>query len=265
MTYYIDSHCHLLYNIQNKLDVLNKINQAKTFNIQKFFCICDIGEEIEKLEIISEITQENHDVFFTLGLHPTNIHNISLEKMYRIFDNFKNLIVAIGEIGIDLFQNINSLESQTFFLKEQITLAKILNKPIIIHSRNCEIEEILNLIQGTNIKFLFHCFTYDYINLEKIIKLDGFISFAGMITYKNAKNIYKNPHLIEAIRNCPLNKLIIETDMPFLSPNSHRGKENRVEYIIETYEEISKIKGISIIDLQLAVIKNIQNFFQITF
>lgn len=265
MSYYIDSHCHVLYRSNSKLELINNIKIAESFNIKKIFCIGDLDEKIEKLEWLQEISQENKNIFFSVGLHPTNLQNLQFDKMLTIYDKFKDSMLALGEIGLDGYKNPNSLEDQLRFLKEQINFAKIFNKPIIIHTRECEIDPILDLIRGTNLKFLFHCFTYNTVNLEKIINLGGFVGFAGMVTHKNNKNIYKNLDLIETVKNCPISQMLIETDMPFISPNSKRGQENRIEYIIETYKEISKIKSISISDLQLVMIKNMQNFYNITF
>lgn len=233
----IDSHCHLQSVKKIKLEgitgILNlfDLEDYTSHNIlaKKFF-----NKQSLDLQVKS---------FTGLGLHPLNCGKYDL----KILDKYLDFVDVLGEIGLDYSRGFD--ENQQKLLEYQISKAN--GKPIIIHARDCDPRDILNVIQGT---FVFHCFNYGKKEMEWIVNKGGYISFSGIITFKNMDK------LIEAAYYTPLDRILVETDAPFLSPVPYRGKENNPSNIIHTYQFIAKIKNICVNQFISIVEENFYRF-----
>ena len=231
----IDSHCHLDHEplLENLIDV---INRAKEIGITKLLTICTTLESFEK---IKTIVKKDKMIYGTYGIHPHETENNQVDKqgiIKAVKDNAK--IIGIGETGLDFFYNHSNKVRQINSFKAHIEASIELNRPVIIHSRNAEREtfDILNLYKSDNLKILMHCFTGSLEFSKKLLTLNAFFSASGIITFKNSIDLQ------DTFKNIPLEKLLIETDSPFLAPIPMRGKKNEPSFIKYTLEKLSILK-----------------------
>ena len=238
----IDSHCHLDHEpLFSDLD--NVIKRSKDIGIKKILTICTTLNSYKK---IIEIVKKDEIIYGTFGIHPheTSDNPVTSELIKSNINNNKK-IIGIGETGLDFYYNNSKKEDQIISFKEHIKASIDLNIPLIVHSRNSEVEtfEILKDYKKDNLKILMHCFTGSKKFSDKLLNLNAYFSASGIITFKNSIDIQETFKLI------PLDKLLIETDSPFLSPIPNRGKKNEPSFIKYTAEKLAILKDISIDDL----------------
>jgi TatD DNase family protein len=233
----IDSHCHLDYTkIYSQLD--DVVNRAIENDVKLLLTICTTLESYNKIKII---INKYTNIYGTFGIHPHETNNYKEISSKAIIDykNQDKKIIAIGETGLDFFYNHSDKEIQKKIFTQHIIAAEKLNIPLIVHSRNAEIEtfEILNkYMKNKKLKVIIHCFTGSKAFAEKLIKIGCYISVSGIITFKKSKE------LSETISGVPIDKLLVETDSPYLAPEPNRGKDNEPSYITHTVEKLSVIK-----------------------
>ena len=247
-----DSHCHLDYpELYDQLDSV--IKRAESNQIKYLLTICTTLESFEKIKLI--IKKYRH-IYATFGIHPhesRKYSHIDSKFILNLTQKYKK-VIGIGETGLDFYYNHSDKKDQKRSFIEHISAARELNIPLIVHSRNAEIEtfEILKSEgRDSNLKVLIHCFTGTTTFAKKLIDLNCYISVSGIITFKNSKV------LADAISYIPLEKLLVETDSPYLTPSPYRGKTNEPSYIIHTVERLSQIKKVS----KESVITNTTNNF----
>ena len=214
----IDSHCHLDHEpLLSNLDEV--IKRSKEVGITKILTICTT---LKSFSSIKEIIKKDKIIFGTFGIHPHEAKNDKINSDLIISEvNNNKKIIGIGETGLDFFYNHSDKKDQCKSLEEHIKAAIELKIPLIIHSRNAENEtfEIFNEYKDYNLKILMHCFTGSKEFAKKLLDLNAFFSASGIITFK------KSIELQETFKLIPLNKLLIETDSPFLAPEPNRGKK----------------------------------------
>ncbi len=246
----IDSHAHLDFkHFENNLhDVIQRAYENGVTNI------ISISTKLSELEKTIKISDDFKNVWFSVGIHP---HEAEKEKdacnLNKILDFANNKkCVAIGEAGLDFYYNYASSLAQKVSFKTQIEASRQLNLPIIIHSRDAD-DDLYEILQEEMINGKFngvlHCFSSGRDLAIKSIELGLFISFSGILTFKNAINLQKLAYEI------PLEKILIETDSPFLSPVPLRGKVNEPSNTIYVLKKLSEIRGIPIKELS-KIIKN---------
>ena len=232
----IDSHCHLDHEPlhENLNDV---IKRSKEVGITKLLTICTT---IESFDRIKNIIKKDPMIYGTFGIHPhETAESILIDKSYIIEQIIQNeRIIGIGETGLDFFYNHSNKERQIDSFKAHIEASIELNVPIIIHSRNAENEtyKILKSYEPKKLKILMHCFTGSLNFANQLLELDAFFSASGIITFKNSLDLQ------DTFKNIPLEKLLIETDSPFLAPIPMRGKKNEPSFIKYTLEKLSILK-----------------------
>ena len=252
---FIDSHCHLTYEplLSNIDDVI--IN-CKINDIVKLLTIStDLQTSKESIVIADKYDQ----VFCTIGMHPN-----SSEKEFSKFNNLKVIskqskkIVGIGETGLDYYKFKSNKNIQIDAFLKHIDLADQLKIPVIVHNRDAD-DDLINIISDNvrkkSINFLIHCFTGSLEMVKKLLDLNCFISFSGIVTFK------KSDDLRNVVKYVPIDRMMIETDSPFLSPEPFRGKSNNplmVKYVAKT---IAELKQISINDIAKKTTYNFNNFF----
>ena len=251
----VDSHCHLDYpNLFNQLD--DVVKRAELNQVKYLLTICTTLNSFNKIKLI---IKKYNNIYGTFGIHPhetKDFLNVDCQFILNLKKKYKK-IIGIGETGLDYYYNHSDKEVQKNSFVEHIRAASELNIPVIVHSRNAEIDtyEILKREKkDSNLKVLIHCFSGSMDFAKKLIDLNCFISVSGIITFKNSSD------LIDAVNAIPINNLLVETDSPYITPSPNRGKSNEPSYIIHTVEKLSQIKNISTKDVMKITS---DNFFKI--
>ena len=250
----IDSHCHLDHEplYENLSDV---ISRSKNIGITKLLTICTT---LESFENIKTIVKKDQMIYGTYGIHPHETATNKVDKQTIIRSiNENEKIIGIGETGLDFFYNHSDRDKQINSFKAHIEASIELDKPIIIHSREAEKEtfEILNSYKNKNLKILMHCFTGSLEFSKKLLTLDAFFSASGIITFKNSTELQNT------FKTIPLEKLLVETDSPFLAPIPMRGKKNEPSFIKYTLEKLSLIKETSVEKMSKITTENFNKLF----
>ena len=252
MTSFVDSHCHINFPelYQNIDSILSKMSSNKVTH-----ALC-VSVTLDKLPDIFKIANTYAHIFASVGVHPDyeDIKEPSVEELCRLAK--ENKVVAIGETGLDYFRVQGDLTWQRDRFRTHIKAAIQSNLPLIIHTRNAA-EDTLKIMreEGANqVGGVMHCFTESLDVALEAIKLNFYISFSGIVTFKNATD------LKEVVKAIPLDRILIETDSPYLAPVPYRGKINDPSNVIHVAEEIAKLKNISVEEVG-QITK--QNFFKL--
>ena len=250
----IDSHCHLDHVplFDNLNDILNR---SKEVGIKKLLTICTTLESFKNIENILTIDDM---IYGTFGIHPHETENNDVSKITIIESIKKNpKLIGVGETGLDFYYNHSKKNKQIDSFKKHIEAAIEINLPIIVHSRNAEEEtfNILNEYKKHKPKILMHCFTGTYKFYKKMEELDSYFSASGIITF-NSSNDLQN-----TFSKIPNNKLLVETDSPFLAPIPMRGKKNEPSFIKYTLKKLADIKNIDVSEMVSLTTKNFNNLF----
>ena len=238
----IDSHCHLDHEPLFS-DLSNVLKRSKNVGIKK---LLTISTSFESFSRIKDIVNKDEIIYGTVGIHPHESDTNTITKNEIVKSLKENpKIIGIGETGLDYYYNNSDKEKQITSFKTHIEAAIECNVPIIIHSRDAEDDtfNILNEYKGHNTRILMHCFTGSKKFSEKLLTLNSYFSASGIITFKNSVNLQ------ETFRSLPLDKLLIETDSPYLAPVPNRGKKNEPSFIDFTAEKLAQIKDVSKSDL----------------
>ena len=250
----IDSHCHLDHEplINNISEVLER---SKSSGIKKILTICTT---LRSFESIKKILKLDDIIYGTFGIHPHETDNNHVSKKI-ILDSIKinPKIIGIGETGLDFYYNHSKKNKQIDSFKIHIEAAIEANLPIIVHSRNAEEEtfNVLNIYKGQKPKILMHCFTGSYIFYKEMKKLNSYFSASGIITFNNSKDLQNTFSKIST------DKLLVETDSPFLAPVPMRGKKNEPCYIKHTIKKLSEIKNIDLSEMINITTCNFEKLF----
>ena len=252
MTSFVDSHCHINFPelYQNIDSILSKMSSNKVTH-----ALC-VSVTLDKLPDIFKIANTYAHIFASVGVHPDyeDIEEPSVEVLCRLAK--ENKVVAIGETGLDYFRVQGDLTWQRDRFRTHIKAAIQSNLPLIIHTRNAA-EDTLKIMreEGANqVGGVMHCFTESLDVALEAIKLNFYISFSGIVTFKNATD------LKEVVKAIPLDRMLIETDSPYLAPVPYRGKINDPSNVIHVAEEIAKLKNISVEEVGQVTT---QNFFKL--
>ena len=250
----IDSHCHLDH--APLLDNLNDIlNRSKEVGIKKLLTICTTLESFKNIESILTIDDM---IYGTFGIHPHETENNDVSKITIIESIKKNpKLIGVGETGLDFYYNHSKKNKQIDSFKKHIEAAIEINLPIIVHSRNAEEEtfNILNEYKKHKPKILMHCFTGTYKFYKQMEELDSYFSASGIITFNSSKELQNT------FSKIPNNKLLVETDSPFLAPVPMRGKKNEPSFIKYTLKKLADIKNIDVSEMVSLTTKNFNNLF----
>ncbi len=258
---FFDSHSH--YNDEKFDEDREKIiEETYKTGITKIICAgYNIDSSIKSLEI----SKKNEYIYSIIGISPNDIPQTE-EELWKNIDKISKIailnkgkkLVGIGEIGLDYYWNKENKEMQKEAFIKQIILANQLELPIIIHSRDASLDTIEIIKKYTvNKKGIFHCCQPNQELIRQALELGYYISFAGPITFKNAKS---SP---EAVKMVPMDKILIETDSPYLTPEPNRGKRNDCRNVKYVAQKIAEIKGINIEEVALKTYENAKKIFEI--
>lgn len=251
----IDTHSHLFAE-EFKDDLEQCILRAKENNVNKIILV---GFSYETNDKAYELSQK-YDIFLpTAGIHPSEV-NGDYESYLEYLDNYLNThkVYAVGECGLDYYWDVTYKEEQKIVFKKQCELAIKYDLPIIVHMREATADayEILKEY-APKLRGVMHCYSGSYEMAKEFVKLGLYISLGGPVTFKNAKEPKK------IALELPLDKLMIETDCPYLAPTPYRGKRNESSYVKLVCEEIANIKNISFEEVEEATTLNAKNLFRI--
>jgi len=265
----IDSHCHIPHKKYHK-SVEEIVEEAKQAGVGK---IISIGASIQDSKDVLETAKLFENVFATVGVYPHEDLEKSVgeiggeleELLEKDQKSSKKKIVGIGECGIDIpngevSYKTRELDAQKELFKLQIGLAIQHDLPLIIHNRNGdqEVLKILELYKNTNLKGVVHCFVSNWEFAQKLLDLNFHISFTAIITYPSA-----GPALIETVKKIPQDKILIETDAPYLAPQEHRGQINYPKYVKITAAKVAQIRNASLEDIERFTYQNTCRLFNI--
>ena len=256
----IDSHCHLTHEYYE--DKLNDvIKDSLESGISNFITI---GTSVSENKKVINISESYKNVFCTVGIYPHENQDLSLINLQDSLEdnlNLSNKIVGIGECGIDITNRDGNrnLEDQVSLFEMQLNTAIKHNIPVTVHNRNGDgtILDILKKYSPKNIRGVIHCFDSDWVFAKKVLDLGFYISFTNMVTYP------KKDALLEVVRNVPEDRFLIETDAPYLPPQSMRGEINYPKYVKIVAEKVAQIKQKTFEEVSELSCKNTCSLFKI--
>ena len=246
----IDTHAHLDM-LKNKDDLIQSVNKLEY--------IITIGCDIEEIYKAVDIANKYNNVYASIGFHPYDVKDLDIKEINKLksLAQENKKVVALGEMGLDYYRDITPKKKQWKFFEKQIELAQELDLPMVVHSRsaNEDTVRILKSYAPYKKSGVLHCFGGTLKMMEKCLELGFYISFAGNITYPKANE------LREVLKNVPLDKLLLETDSPFLSPQKKRGKPNNPTYIFYTLEYVANFLNIDKYNLEKLTSENAKRLF----
>lgn len=252
----IDSHVHL-DDKRFEVDRHNLIESLRSNNIEM---VINIGADLKTSVASVDLANKYPNVYAAVGVHPHSAKEVNTMVMEQLKDlASNNKVVAIGEIGLDFYYDNSPRDLQRKWFIEQLKLAKELDLPVIIHTRDAAQEtfDILRNNQNGNVRGVLHCYSGSKEMALEYVKMGFHISLGGSVTFKNARVVREVAEVV------PLDKLLIETDCPYLTPEPYRGKRNEPLYVKYVAEKLAEIKKISYEEFVKATNRNTKELFRI--
>jgi TatD DNase family protein len=252
---FVDSHCHLDRLEKNPEELKEIIHFAQSRGVEHFLCV---SVSVKDFPAMMQSIKPFDCVSASCGVHPLHQEDAcSYDELLEMADSEE--VVAIGETGLDYFYSAETKSVQLTSFVDHIKVANALNKPLIIHTRDAR-QDTINLLKehkAPSTQGVLHCFTEDWKMAQEAIELGMYISISGIVTFKTATELQ------EVVRKIPLDKLLIETDSPWLAPVPYRGKPNQPGFVREVGEFIANLKGVSVETLAAVTTDNFYKLFAI--
>ncbi len=258
--YFVDSHCHLDFLARDGLDVGEVIKRAQANGVEKFLTI---STKLETFPAVLKIAEAFDDVYASVGVHPHD-SEATVETHPEVGDFLlqatnHDKVIGIGESGLDFFYNHSNKKYQTESFRTHLAVARQSNLPIIVHSRAAD-KETVDMLRaeshGGKLKGLIHCFSSTRDLAMGALDLGFYISLSGIITFPKAQDIR------DVLRDIPLDRLLLETDSPYLAPIPHRGKKNEPSFLPNTAKVLAEVKNVSLEEIRAITT---DNFFRLFF
>ena len=249
-----DSHCHL--DVPDFADTAAVLARAKAAGVTR---IITISTEVRRYDVYRQLAEANPNVYFSIGTHPNHVNeepDATIEQLVSLSAHPK--CVAIGEAGLDYHYDKVPRDLAAAVLRRHIAAARITGLPLVIHSREADedMAEILRDEMGKGaFPALLHCFTSSRQLAETGVQLGLYVSFSGVLTFKSSED------LRQIARDIPANRLLLETDAPYLAPVPYRGRQNEPAYVAETAKVLAEIKGISLAEISEITTDNVLRLF----
>lgn len=250
-----DSHCHIDDN-RFEGDREEVIRRAETSGVTG---LINVGADLASSARSVGLAEKYAGIYAAAGFHPHDAKDARDEHFEQIYNWTKQpKVVAVGEIGLDYYYNHSAKEVQQAVFIRQLDLARQAGKPVIIHDRDAH-GDILSIIkkEGQGLTGVFHCFSGSLEMAHEVIKLGYYVSIAGPVTFPNAAK------LKEVARTVPLDRLLVETDSPYLTPHPYRGRRNEPAYVRYVAEEVARLRGMALEDFAAATTENVKRLFNI--
>lgn len=250
-----DTHAHLndrMFDIDRD-EVIQKIRNSNVGLVN------NIAYDIESSHTAIALAEKYDFIYATVGVHPSDVFSMTKQDIDTLRELAKHpKVVAIGEIGLDYHYDDADPEAQKFWLRAQLDLAKELDMPIVIHDRDSK-GDCLSILKEKNIsKAVVHCFSGSAETAKELVKMGLYISFTGVVTFKNARRA------IEALKAIPIERLFIETDCPYMAPEPFRGQRNDSSLVYRIAEKIAEVKELPVDEVIRITRENAMKFFNIS-
>ena len=251
----VDSHCHI-----DRVDlevfggsVESMLSHAKELSVNQFLCVCI---DLEHFDQVHSLALQHSNIYASVGVHPTEITSKepSVEKLLELSSSER--VIAIGETGLDYFRvKKDEADWQRDRFRRHIRASNESEKPLIVHMRDSK-EDIIDILQNENAQSgVMHCFTEDWETAKAALDLGFYISFSGILTFNNAND------LREIAKKVPADRLLVETDSPYLTPAPYRGKPNSPAYTYYVVEKLAEVRNTSIDEIAEVTTTNFKNLF----
>lgn len=254
----IDSHAHIqAKEYAGEIEAI--IGRAREVGVGQIIVVGGAGEMSSNAAAVA-LAESYANLYATVGMHPHDakqVHEEELRQLRKLSAHPK--VVAVGETGLDYYYNHSPREVQRQVFAQFISLADETELPLVVHERDAA-HEAAELLRGEakgKVPGVIHCFTGDYIAARNYLDLGFYLSFTGIITFKNAEP------LREVVKKVPLDRMLVETDSPYLTPVPHRGKRNEPAYVRLVAETVAQIKGISLDEVAYTTTRNVRELFRI--
>jgi len=254
----IDSHCHLdrIDLEKEKINFEQLIKNAEQADVQHLLCV---AISMDQFPSMFEKAQGYNNVSFSCGVHPLHVgedKEYTLEQLKTLADQPR--VVAIGETGLDYYYSKDSIKEQQASFEHHIDVANQLDKPLIVHTRDARKDtiDILKSNHADKCQGVLHCFTENWEMAKAALDINFYISISGIVTFKNAVELQ------DVVKKIPLDRLLIETDSPYLAPAPHRGKQNQPAYVKHVAEFIAGLKGVSVEEVAEVTTNNFKQLFK---
>lgn len=252
----IDSHCHLnMLNLEKYQDDLNAlVTTTHEAGVNRMLNVC---VNIETAREVIEVAEQFEHVYASVGLHPSDVKGQVPDRnmLLDLIDHPK--VIAVGETGLDYHYNKEQLEEMRESFRLHINIAKETKRPLIIHTRDAREDtiQILREEKADEIGGVMHCFTESWEMAEAALELGFYISFSGIVTFKSAKELQ------DVAKKVPVDRMLIETDSPYLTPVPFRGKPNEPQYVKYVAEKIAELRGMSFDEVAAVTSENFMRLF----
>jgi TatD DNase family protein len=255
----VDSHCHL-DNDTFALDLPAVLTRAREAGVHRMICVGS-GQDVGSARSSVALAVEEPDVYATVGVHPHDVARMN-EVDWEVLAGLARLprVVGVGETGLDYHYDHSPRDAQQTAFRRFIALARVVGRPVVSHVREAHADaaEILRAERAADVGGVIHCFTGGVEDARSYLDIGHYLSFSGIVTFKNADEIR------DAARFAPLDRILVETDAPYLAPMPYRGKRNEPAFVARTLEALARLRGISIEDADRATTENAQRLFAIT-
>ncbi|UGX87425.1 TatD family hydrolase [Phyllobacterium meliloti] len=251
----VDSHCHLDFpDFAEERDAI--VQRALDLGVVRLVTICT---RVRKFDGIIKIAEQYDSVYASVGTHPNNAHeelDITADDLIKLAEHPK--VVAIGEAGLDYHYDYAPPEAQAQGLRTHIAAARVTGLPLVIHARSAD-EDMISILREESGKgafpFILHCFSSGAELARVGVELGGYVSFSGILTFKNS------PEIREIAKNVPRDRLLVETDAPYLAPMPHRGKRNEPSFVTHTAAVLAETIGVGVEEIGRLTTDNVFRLF----
>ncbi|MDZ7262912.1 MAG: TatD family hydrolase [candidate division KSB1 bacterium] len=251
----IDTHAHLDFpDYDQDRDAV--IQRAREAGVER---ILTVGVNLESSRASVRLAERYENLYAAVGCHPHDAQEMTEKKLQELREMSRHpKVVAIGEMGLDFYRNLSPAEVQKRVFRDQLTLAQEVGLPVIIHTRNAEGEilQILSQWPSGSLKGVFHCFPGDESMAQQVMALGFYISFTGTVTFKKSRSA-------EIVKSIPLERLLLETDCPFMAPVPYRGQRNEPAYIRYIAERMAQIKDCPVTEVAEKTTQNARSLFRL--
>lgn len=247
----VDSHCHL--DFPDFAGRLPEMLAAMAQN-EVGLAVC-VGVKLEDVPRVIALAEQDERLFASVGVHPEccGVEEPDVERLLRLSEHPK--VIAIGETGLDYHWHPDRPEWQRQRFRTHIRASRSSGKPLIVHMRDATEDTLRLLREEATASGVMHCFTGDWEAARQVLDLGFYLSFSGIVTFKNARDIR------EVAQKAPLDRILVETDSPYLAPVPHRGRQNQPAYVRHVAEELARLRGLDLEKLAQATTQNFFNLF----
>lgn len=248
-----DTHAHL---DDERFDE-DRDSLIRILNAMGVSYVTNVGSNMQSSKNSLELAEKYDFIYATVGVHPHSAKDMTENDLIQLAKWVTNKkVVAIGEIGLDYYYDYSPRELQQEWFRRQLELAQSLDFPVCIHDRDAH-SDCLNILSEYNVKGIFHCFSGSVEMARQVLNMGFYLSFGGPLTYKNARKT------VEAAEYAPFDRILIETDCPYLSPDGHRGERNNPAYVRITAQKLADIKGVSLEEIAEITTDNAKKVYRI--